>query len=281
MPCPLRWPHSPSFSCGTRRQFPSEPWMKSLAGFRDHSCTKKKKNHTNQLEPYQGVHKQDVHTMRHVEGKFTSSVPCSLGGHTHTPEFFMEIASFFSLWAGRAECKSCRCLWCGLDTGKSTVLSVVIRLKLGNAFLLRVSQGSGPGGRRPSPGPRPRSRQAQLSPALQAPTWGTLPNTGFENWSKDWVIFLQFFCKSVVSTLLPSTNVKKGQMDASADKSVKILFDDRLSPDFCPLLSSIKNWVTLSGYSFHCQLCTYVNKVSLHLYKIRRESMTKLVASWQ
>ena len=55
----------------------------------------------------------------------------------------------------------------------------------------------------------------------------------------------------------------KGQMDLSADRSAKILLDDRWPYDFCPVTQGFKIWVTWRSGHVNSSLLIYVNKTSL------------------
>jgi len=99
-----------------------------------------------------------------------------LGTHTHTHththgRMVCGDCLFFPSWACRAERKSCKCLWWGLDTGKSAVFSVVLKLKLRNTCHLWVSPEAG--SKLSSLGPFTSSslwsRQVQPFPAIQPP----------------------------------------------------------------------------------------------------------------
>lgn len=133
----------------------------------------------------------------------------------------------------------------------------------------------------PSWGPLPTPKADRCSTPLPfSPHQGDTPKYWF--WGLIWRLGNPFAAKSVVSTLLLCTNVKKGQTDLSADRWEKILFEDRRPSEFCPLLRRIK--IEWHGYEEIPHTPGYSSMSTRLLYltstRIRTELMTKLVSFW-
>ena len=176
MPCLLRWPRSPSFPCEARGQFLSEPPVKSVTGFKDQACTKKTKLAWT-LPRYSEArcsHNDMPGGLIHLFH------PVITWGHTHTLTHtaqWLWRLSLFSFMSRQGWMQKLQVSVTRLGHGEvSSHLSAPQTL-----VTCESSQKQAASSLPWAPSWAPHSEAGRCSPPWPR---GTLPNTGFKNWSK-------------------------------------------------------------------------------------------------